>query len=362
MPHPAQLPRSRHTKNATRGPLGALEHAKAPTPRPGPCEALSAAPARADAYSAAHALVGGPDPIPAHRWQGSKARVWRQILGHPVLRLASRSTTPFRRWIEPFYGCGVTAQAAITHRVAHTYLLADLCGPLAVAHRTLAAQPDVLLARLALLAPRVDADADELRRAYSAAAQWMRHHCRELLTARGALTPHLLTAARFFLLLGSNFNGLWRVNSDGEYNVPIGARTSGKPIVFNLAAARDGLLAQAAALARPGVQLVCADMLAVIAEAGPGDVVYADPPYLGTHSAYTAGKFSAALHTQLAVALRGAARRGATVLLSNSASPLTQEIYVREGDSVSVVQALRTGGRTVESRGVVGELLIQIRA
>ena len=247
MPHPAQLAAPRHTENATRGPLVAPQRAAGSNPRPGLPDAPGAAPARADVHPAAPVLAGGRDPIPAHRWQGSKARVWRQILGHPALRAAGGP--PFRRWIEPFYGCGVTAQAAIVHRVAGAYLLADLCAPLIVAHRTLAAQPDALLARLALLAPREDADADSLRRSYAATAQWMRHHCRELLAARGALAPHLLTAARFFLLLGSNFNGLWRVNGDGEYNVPIGARKSGKPIVFSLAAARAGMLAQAAALA-----------------------------------------------------------------------------------------------------------------
>jgi hypothetical protein len=147
-------------------------------------------------FGAAPALVGGPDPIPAHRWQGSKARVWRQILGHPALGLAGalgaarerallgRCTPPFRRWIEPFYGCGVMAQAAIAHRVADTYLLSDLCGPLVVAHRTLALRCDALLARLALLAPRAQEDAEGLQRRYAATAQWMRHHCLALLGAR----------------------------------------------------------------------------------------------------------------------------------------------------------------------------------
>ena len=255
------------------------------------------------------------------------------------------------------------AQAAITLGLADEYRLADLCAPLVVAHRALALAPAALLARLALLAPKPAASPAEAERAYHAAAGWMKHHCRQLGAARGALPVDMAVAARFFLLLGSNFNGLWRVNGDGEYNVPIGRRSaSAPPLVYTLAAARPGLLAQSAALAQPGVSLVCADMLAPVETAGAGDVVYADPPYCGTHSAYTAGKFPLVLHVELSMALRRAAVRGAVVLLSNSASPQTLEIYHRPGDDVRAVLARRSGGRTAASRGVVRELLIHMRS
>jgi hypothetical protein len=104
----------------------------------------------------------------------------------------------------------------------------------------------------------------------------MKHHCRQLRAASGALPVDLTVAARFFLLLGSNFNGLWRVNGDGEYNVPIGRRSaSAPPLVYSLATGRPGLLAQSVALARPGVSLVCADMLATVEGAGEGDGIVA---------------------------------------------------------------------------------------
>ena len=304
----------------------------------------------------ARSLEGGPEPVAAHRWQGGKARVWRQILGHPVLVRPSGGR--WRRWVEPFYGCGVMAQAAITRGLADGYLLADLCAPLIVAHRTLAAAPEALLARIALLAPRSPAAAEA---AYATAAQWMRHHCQELRAARGALAPDPSLAARFFLLLGSNFNGLWRVNKRGEYNVPIGRRGGGAPLLYQLDAARAGLAAQSTALRQRGVSLVCGDMLATIAEAGDGDVVYADPPYCGTHSAYTAGKFPLVLHAELARTLRAAAGRGAVVLLSNSNKPQTLEIYHRPGDDLHAVAARRSGGRTAASRGVISEVLIHMR-
>jgi DNA adenine methylase len=286
--------------------------------------------------------------------------VWRQILGHAALQRPGGGR--WRRWIEPFYGCGVMAQAAISLGLANEYHLADLCAPLVVAHRTLALMPQALLARLALLAPRPGASPAEAEHAYHTAAGWMRHHCRALALARGALLTDLTVAARFFLLLGSNFNGLWRVNRDGEYNVPVGRRSaSAPPLVYQLDAARAGLLAQNTALRQPGVALVCADMLTTIESAGAGDVVYSDPPYCGTHSAYTAGKFPLVLHAELARALRRAAARGAVVLLSNSTSPQTLEIYHRPGDNVCAVLARRSGGRTAASRGTVQELLIHMR-
>jgi len=109
------------------------------------------------------------------------------------------------------------------------------------------------------------------------------------------------------------------------------------------------------------VSIVCADMLATVEGAGEGDVIFADPPYCGTHSAYTAGKFPLVLHAELARALRRAAARGAVVLLSNSTSPQTLEIYHRPGDDVRAVLARRSGGRTAASRGTVQELLIHMR-
>ena len=217
--------------------------------------------------------------------------------GFPLMSFPNDLEESFQRDALPARERHFLISGLISLLVYNGYLLADLCAPLIVAHRTLAAAPEALLARIALLAPRSPAAAEA---AYATAAQWMRHHCQELRAARGALVPDPSLAARFFLLLGSNFNGLWRVNARGEYNVPIGRRGGGAPILYQISAALDGLTMQSAALRQPGVSLLCADMLATIAEAGDGDVVYADPPYCGTHSAYTAGKFPLVLHAELA--------------------------------------------------------------
>lgn len=155
--------------------------------------------------------------------------------------------------------------------------------------------------------------------------------------------PHF--AARMIWLACSGFNGLHRENKAGELNVPWGQRTRITLPTAERVHAVSGALA--------GVELVCCGFSSLLFEAGPGDLYYLDPPYLGGFTAYTAGGFGAEEHDTIALFARLAARKGARVLASGYAGGETAAAYagsrvVWRGD---VQHCVAADGTRREQRG-----------
>src|SRR5215204_2424100 len=133
-----------------------------------------------------------------------------------------------------------------------------------------------------------------------------------------AYTPAL--AAMLIYLNRTGFNGLFRLNGRGEFNVPAGRYAS--PLICD----EENLHAWSAALRRPGVTMKVRPFDRALAHAGAGDFVYLDPPYAplsGTarFTSYTKAGFGPAEQEALQRAVIALASRGASVLLSNSAAP-----------------------------------------
>ena len=103
--------------------------------------------------------------------------------------------------------------------------------------------------------------------------------------------------------------------------------------------------------------LAACDFAATIEQAGPGDIVYADPPYLGTHSAYTSKGFDTTEHRRLAQCLRDAASRGAVCWVSGSDCDETRAVY---GGVAHVIQVPRSMSCKGSTRGTKTELLIRV--
>lgn len=130
-------------------------------------------------------------------------------------------------------------------------------------------------------------------------------------------------AARVIYLNKTGFRGLWRVNRDGRFNVPYGAYD--RPY-YN----RKTLLAASSAL--QGVTIQRRDFADALAEAGPGDWVYLDPPYIplggfADFKRYTPGQFTEEDQRRLAASMREAGDRGVHLMMTNSDTPLTREIF-----------------------------------
>lgn len=130
-------------------------------------------------------------------------------------------------------------------------------------------------------------------------------------------------AIRFLYLNRTCFNGIYRVNLRGDFNVPMGSKTT---VEFP-----PDYLEQVARRLR-GASVRYADFEETLADAQAGDFVFIDPPYTVMHNQnnfvkYNASLFSWADQIRLAGSIRAASRRGAMVMLSNADHPSVRDLY-----------------------------------
>lgn len=162
-------------------------------------------------------------------------------------------------------------------------------------------------------------------------------------------------AARLIYLNKSCFNGLWRVNRKGEFNVPFGKYTN--PTICD----EENLRAVSNVLRETNTSITSLDFERVVALAKRGDSVYFDPPYVpasatANFTAYTAGGFGLKDQERLRDVAKRLIARGVCVLLSNSDTPLVRELYA--GFRIEEVQAPRRVNSKGGKRGNVGEVIV----
>lgn len=144
-------------------------------------------------------------------------------------------------------------------------------------------------------------------------------------------------AARTIFLNKTCFNGLYRVNKKGQFNVPYGKYKN--PKICDV----DGLYAASEALKK--AEIICGDYLLVLEHyAQPGDFVFLDPPYLpiseySDFKRYTKEQFYEEDHVELAKMVMTLHERGCTVVLTNSNHPLVHELYAPF--TIDVIQTKR---------------------
>jgi DNA adenine methylase len=187
----------------------------------------------------------------------------------------------------------------------------------------------------------------------------LRHHIneREYFYNIRSQDPATLTpvqrAARLIYLNKTCFNGLYRVNSRGQFNVPFGRHKN--PTICDA----DGLRAASTALQSADITL--GDFETVSECAGRGDFVYFDPPYhplnkSSSFTSYTAGRFDEVEQRRLAHTFRQLTDRGCFVVMSNSDTPLIRELYA--DFCMHEIQANRAINSKPGGRGKITELLI----
>jgi len=162
-------------------------------------------------------------------------------------------------------------------------------------------------------------------------------------------------AARLLFLNKTCFNGLWRVNASGRFNVPFGRYD--KPKILDV----DGLRAAHEAL--EGVHIVLDDYRKVTKDLREGDFAYFDPPYVpvsktANFTAYAAGRFGDEDQADLAKELATLRKRGVRAMLSNASTDSTHALYRRHGLHLSTVPAPRAINSDPNKRGEVDELLV----
>ena len=290
---------------------------------------------------------------PLLKWAGGK----RQLL--PQLRRFY--PLAFNRYIEPFFGSGaVFFDLQASGRLeGHDVLLVDSNGDLIGCYETVRARPDEVADGLERLAA---AHARGGEAQYYAVRDGEFNPARDRLRdgdGRIAYTPAL--AAMLIYLNRTGFNGLFRVNARGAFNVPAGRYDRPK------IADRAKLARVAQALA--GARLLHGSFEIVRDVAERGDFVYFDPPYAplsrtATFTSYTAGGFDAEDQQRLQAVAIDLARRGCHVLLSNSTAGDIAALYERSPEArqaglhVHRVAARRAINSNAARRGAVDEFLI----
>ncbi len=163
-------------------------------------------------------------------------------------------------------------------------------------------------------------------------------------------------ASRFIFLNRTCFNGMYRVNSHGEFNVPFGKYTN--PLICD----KENLRKASKALQK--VTIRNQDYKKVLDKAKKGDFVYFDPPYYpvsktASFTSYTKDAFLDKEQTELRDTFVELHKRGCYVMLSNSDTPFINELYSGiKGIKVSKVAAGRAINSNATKRGKISEVLV----
>lgn len=237
---------------------------------------------------------------PVLKWAGGKAKLAPRLVS-PIARFLQETDGVY--W-EPFLGAGAVALG-----LGYTdMMLSDALDPLIETHVAIRNDPSAVFRATQRLAERHGGTQEGYYK------------------VRGRVPRHPYDrAARFIYLNKFGFNGLYRENKKGVFNVPWGGdRCTKRPAAEILPS--EGELT-AVSMAFRGASFRTCSFEVCLGDVMEGDVVYADPPYDGTFAAYTAGKFEPTLQTKLAEQLHAATRRGAFVLATNADTPFVRGIY-----------------------------------
>lgn len=236
---------------------------------------------------------------PLIKWAGGK----RWIIPTLARGIHSALCASGGRYVEPFLG----GAALACDLGLPGMLLTDWNRPLIEFYQTVVADPGMVRDAIGCLLSRWGYSEPD----YYAVRAWEP----ETATER---------AARFLYLNKLGYNGLYRENKAGKFNVPWGKR---KIALDSNPFYEDGALERFANAMR-GSMIEHADFRECLAEVHKGDVVFADPPYAGTFDAYTASGFPEAAQEELAVTLEYlAVEIGAIVFMTNADTPDVRRWY-----------------------------------
>jgi DNA adenine methylase len=269
-----------------------------------------------------------PGCEPFVKWVGGKRKLLPVLL--PLLP-ADASTS---RHVEPFIGGGAMFFARGPRRA----LLSDVNPDLINAYTAVRDHVDGVLTLL---------------RAYARAHSEANYYAtRDDYNARRR--GPLERAAQFIYLNKTCFNGLYRVNRKGAFNVPAGRYTN--PAIADA----DALVAASACLRRADIR--CSSFECLLDECRAGDFVYLDPPYepvsqTSSFTSYAAGGFSSDDQARLCDVFKQLDKRGCKLMLSNSSAPLIRKLY--DGFVVEEIQAGRSINSDASKRGSVTELVVR---
>jgi DNA adenine methylase len=277
---------------------------------------------------------------PIIKWAGGKRRLIDQIL--------DLFPDKFNDIIEPFAG-----SAAVSLQFPEKFgVVCDINKPLTFFHATVAmSDPGELTEKAAELDDEynsMETMAEREEMYYEARVRFNRYLSMMRPGERVSDEAQKEIAMLFWFLNKTGYNGLYRVNKKGQFNVPFGKRKKLRLANHDIPGAHDALKTKVIGFHGFRTSIMFAS---------PGDVLYADPPYYKENfTAYTANGFSERDHRDLASELFKARKRGVYVVVSNSDCPFVRELY--RGMDFHEVEGSTSISRSADGRGGRSELLI----
>ena len=276
-------------------------------------------------------------PRPFVKWAGGK----RQLLA----TLGSSLPVRFERYFEPFLGGGAMFFHILASHSDHACSVSDMNSELMLAYVTIRDRVDELLY-----------DLKNHEKNYFEDPELYYYRVRDEYCAE--LATDIQKVSRLIFLNRTCFNGLYRVNSKGKFNVPLGRYV--RPNIAD----EDNLHAVSLALRSPKLSMSCRDFAEVARDAREGDLVYFDPPYLpvsrtSSFTRYTNGDFTLKDQRRLADLCNQLDAAGCNVLLSNSDSDTISEMFDSDSWTVEKIKANRQINSNSSRRNGHTELLIR---
>jgi len=273
-------------------------------------------------------------PKPFVKWAGGK----RQLI--PILN--QNLPESFGTYYEPFLGGGALLFHILTDKNGQKCSISDLNSDLVLAYTTIRDRVDSLIASL-----------KNHEKNYQKDSASYYYSIRE-----SNPRSEIEKTSRLIFLNRTCFNGLYRVNSKGKFNVPLGKYSN--PNIVN----EENLYAVSNILQSSRISIKCRDFEAVLRDAKKGDLIYFDPPYQPTSAtanftSYTNKDFTYDDLTRLAELCLKLDSRGCNVLLSNSDSKEVADIFAKNTWKITRIEANRSINSNSKKRTGHFELLIK---
>ncbi len=274
-------------------------------------------------------------PLPFLKWAGGKRK-----LAPMIIEAFPKSFEPAtNKFYEPFVGGGALT-FALGNKDAEFYLpgkqihISDMNPDLVNTYKVIRDKVDLLILELRKFEKLNDSES--------------------FYRIRSTVYENeIKRAARFIYLNKTCFNGLWRVNSHGEFNVPFGRYKN--PNILD----RENLILCHERLQGAKISLGSFDEITLKSE--KGDLVYFDPPYIpltktAAFSQYAKEDFGIKEQEALNKSIKALTKRGVRVILSNSDTRLTREIF---GESLTLrqISVARTISANAATRKPVYEVI-----
>ena len=268
--------------------------------------------------------------VPIVKWVGGK----RQLLDEIIPRLPERITS----YCEPFLGGGAVLFSIQPSKAIVNDLNADL------------------IAVYEVIRDDVESLIDELKKQENTSEYYYKIRYMERDKAAYQAMSKVERASRLIYLNKTCFNGLFRVNSSGEFNSPFGHYKN--PNILN----EPILRAVSKYFASSGITFFSEDFSATLYRVGRGGFVYLDPPYdpvsdTASFTGYNKGGFGRSEQIRLKQCCDNLTRRGIKFMLSNSATDFIKDLY-REYN-IDFVKAKRVINADASKRGAIEEVHIR---